>query len=69
MKNVNAEKKGDKLVEEYSEKIDGNEMIYKGTLNDYIKVCKSCAIYMVLFVIFLIISTVISSELFIFIGT
>ena len=50
----------DKLVEECSENIDGNKMIYK-TLNNYGKVCNSCTIYIVLFVIaFLII---------IFIGT
>ena len=41
----------DKLVEECSENIDGNEMIY----NDYEKVCNSRTIYMVLFIAFLII--------------
>ena len=42
----------DKLVEECSENIDGNEMIH----NDYGEVCNSCTIYIVLFVIsFLII--------------
>ena len=49
----------DKLVEEYSENIDGNEMLYNETLdviplNDYKKVCSSCTIYIVLFAIFLI---------------
>ena len=29
----------DKLVEEYSEEIDVNEIIYNDTLNDYGKVC------------------------------
>ena len=44
------------LVEKCSENIDGNEMIYNGTVNDYEKVCNSCTIYIVLFVIaFLII--------------
>ena len=36
----------DKLVEECSENIDGNEMIYNSYLNDYWKVCNSCTIYM-----------------------
>ena len=54
----------DKLVEERSENIDGNEMLYNETLNPiplnaiplnvYKKACSSCMIYMVLFVIFLI---------------
>ena len=41
----------DKLVEEFSGNIDGNEMIYNETLNDCKKVCNSCTIYIVLFVI------------------
>ena len=41
----------DKLVEECSEDIDGNEMIYNGTLNDHEKVCSSCTVYIVLLVI------------------
>ena len=46
----------DKLVEECGENIDGNEMIYNGTLNDSRNVCNSCTINIVLFVIdFLII--------------
>ena len=46
----------DKLVEECSENLNGNEMILNGTLNDHRKVCNSCTIYIVLFVIdFLII--------------
>ena len=36
----------DKLVEECSENIDENEMIY----NDYGNVCNSCTVYIVLFV-------------------
>ena len=36
-------------------------MIYDGTVNDYKKVCNSCALYIVLFVTFLIISISISS--------
>ena len=44
-----------KLVEKCSENIDGNEMIYNTTLNDYRKVCNSCKIYIVLLVVFFII--------------
>ena len=36
----------DQLVEERSENIDGNEIIYNGILNNYGNVCNSCAIYM-----------------------
>ena len=49
----------DKLAEECSENIDGNEMIDNKTVNA--KVCHSCTIYIVLFVIFLIIGISISS--------
>ena len=49
----------DKLVEECIENIDGNEMIYNETLNEI--ACNFCTIYIVLFVIFLIISLTISS--------
>ena len=49
----------DKLVEEFSENINGKEMIYNETENA--KVCNSCIIYIALFVIFLIISISISS--------
>ena len=46
----------DTLVEECSENIDRNEMIYNRTLNDYEKVYISCKIYIVflvkLFIIF-----------------
>ena len=56
----------DKLVEEFSENIDGNKMIYNGTLNaiplnDYEKICNSCTVYNILLVIFFIVSTGISS--------
>ena len=51
----------DRLVEECSENIDENEMIYNATLNDYGKVCNSCTIYRALLVIFFIISISISS--------
>ena len=59
----------DKLVEEYSENLDGNETIYSSTLNaiplnDYEKICNSCTVYIVLLVIFFIIS-ISSSSVFI----
>ena len=48
MKVVHVKKKLiDKLVEECNKSIDKNEMIH----NDYRNLCKSCAIYIVLFVI------------------
>ena len=40
-----------KLVEESSENMDGNKMIYNKTLNDYENVYNSRTIYIVLFVI------------------
>ena len=51
----------DKLVEECSENIDGNEMLYNESLdvislNVYKKVCSSCMVYSVSFVVFLITS-------------
>ena len=56
----------DKLVEECGENIDGNEMLYNGTLNvipldviplnGYKKGCSSCMVHIVLFVVFLITS-------------
>ena len=46
----------DKLVEECSKSIDGNNVIYNGTLNDYGKICNSCTVYIVLLVTFFIIS-------------
>ena len=58
MKIVNVEKKlVDKLVEKCSENIDENEMYY----NSYGNVCNSCAVYISLFVIFLMIRISISS--------
>ena len=44
-------KLADKLVEERSENIDENEMIYTAILNDYGNVCNSCTIYILFFVI------------------
>ena len=41
----------DKLVEECSEDINENKMIYNGTLNDHGKVCNSFTIYIVLLTI------------------
>ena len=57
-----------KLVEECSENIDGNEMIYNGTwmntnMNEYETVCNSRTIYMVLFSIAFLITIGISSAL------
>ena len=49
-------KQTDKPIEECSEDIGGNEMIYNVTSNDHEKVCSSCTIYIALLVIaFLII--------------
>ena len=44
------EKLIDKLIEECSENIDKNEMIYNNTLNDYKHVCGSCTMYIVFIV-------------------
>ena len=55
-----------KLIEECSENIDGNEMVFNATLNDYGKVCNSCTKYIVLLVVFFIISISISSAFFYF---
>ena len=54
------------LVEECSKNIDENEMIYNENLdtiplNDYKNVCASCALCIVLFVVFLATSLVIST--------
>ena len=56
----------DKLVEECIKNIDENEMIYNETFDQiplifYKKVCGFCTVYIVLFVIYLVISTVISA--------
>ena len=60
-----------KLVEECSENIDENEMLYNETLdvislhkillNVYKNVCNSCTIYIILFAAFLVTSTVINT--------
>ena len=60
-----------KLVEEWSENIDGNKTLYNDTLdvislnaiplNVYKKVCGSCLLYIVLFAVFFITSICISS--------
>ena len=51
----------DKLVEECSENIDGNEVLYNETLDiissSVNKTCDSCVVYIILFSVFLIIST------------
>ena len=56
----------DKLIEECSENIDDNEMLYNETLsaiplNVYKKVCNSYMVYIVLFLVFLITSIYICS--------
>ena len=58
------------LEEECIENIDGNEMIYNETLNVSLRdfKCGSGTVYIVLFVVFLVTSTVISTVLFTFIG-
>ena len=40
------------VVEICSDYIDGNEMVYNGTVNDHGSVYNSCIMYIVLFVIF-----------------
>ena len=55
----------DKLLEECSKNIDGNEMLHNETLNltplnVYKKVCNPCTIYIVLFAVFFIASICIS---------
>ena len=56
----------DKLVEECSGNIDGNEMTYNWTLNDSGNLRNSCTIYIVLFVIAFLIIIGISSAYFYF---
>ena len=56
----------DKLVEECSENIDENELVYNATFNDYEKVCNSCTICIVLLTICFIIDVYISSICFYF---
>ena len=57
-----------KIAEECSEDTDESEMIYNATLNDYVKVCKSCTIYIVLLAISFVISISISSSFVYFYG-
>ena len=59
----------DKVVEECSENIDDNELVYKATLNDYGKVSSSSTLYRILLTIIFIIGICISSTFFIFVGT
>ena len=56
----------DKLVKECDEDIDGNEMVYNATLNDYGTVWKSCTLYIVLLIIAFIIIMGISGACFYF---
>ena len=56
----------DQLVEEYSENVDGNKMIYNGTLNDYGKIFNSCTVYIVLFATAFLMIIGISSAYFYF---
>ena len=56
----------DKLVEESSENIDKNGMIYNSTLKDYEKICISCTVYLVLFLIAFLMIIGISSAYFYF---
>ena len=51
----------DKLVEEFGESTNGNEVVCNGTLNYYGKICNFCTVYIVLLVIFFIMSVSISS--------
>ena len=58
-------------VEECSENINEkelhpNKLSYNSTLNHYEKICSSCTIYIVLLIIFFIISITISSALMYF---
>ena len=67
MKIVNVEKKLlDKLVKTCSQNIDGNEMVYNRTVNEYRNVCNSCTIYILLFINAFLISIGISRAYFYF---
>ena len=55
-----------KLVEKCSEDVNGNEMIYNGILNEYEKICNSCAVYIMLFVTAFLMIIGISSAYFYF---
>ena len=62
IKTVNVEENlVDELVEKCSKNVDGNRIIYNGTLNGYKNVCNSCTVYIVLLIIFFIISLSIGS--------
>ena len=66
-KSVNIEKKlVDKIVEECSDNIDGNEIIYRENLNGYRKVFNFYAIYIGVFIIFFKIRISISSSFIFF---
>ena len=56
----------DKVFEECSEDINGNEMIYNVTLNDHRKVGNSCTIYIILIITFIILMSI--GSVYIFIG-
>ena len=65
-------KKIDKLTEECSENINGNEMLYNGTLDiisssDNNKTSNSCIVYIVLFSVFLIINISMAIYIYFFI--
>ena len=61
----------DKLVEQCTKIVDGNEMLYNETLNtissnESFSDCVSCTTYTVLFAVFLIISVIIGSVFYYF---
>ena len=58
----------DELIEECSENIDGNKMISNDTSNYYGKIYNSCIVYIILLIIFFIMSISISSVFFPFLG-
>ena len=53
-----------KIVEECSENINGNELIYNETFNDYENLCNFCTVYIVLLVLAFLIIIGISSAYF-----
>ena len=53
-----------KLVEQCSGNIDGNELIYNSTLNYYEKICSSCTVYIILFFIAFLMIIGLSSAFF-----
>ena len=60
----------DKLVENCSEDIDRNEMVFDATFCDSLikKVCKSCMLYAILLIIVYMIIMTLMLRVFIFIG-